>query len=57
MKLLTNSLSHFESLIRKIDGYENNPEEPSTIKIQEHIPCEYSMPKIWRIYHIEDKHN
>ena len=28
-----------ESLIRKIDRYENNPENSSTIKTYEHIPC------------------
>ena len=32
-----------ESLIKKIDGCANNPENFSTTKIGEHIPCEYSM--------------
>ena len=35
-----------ESLIRKIDGCENNPENSSTTKIVEHIPCGYSMSTI-----------
>ena len=30
-----------ESLIRKIDGCANNPENSSTTKIGEHIPCGY----------------
>ena len=45
-----------ESLIRKIDGWENNPENSSITKIGEHIPCRYSMPTIWGFNHIEDKH-
>ena len=32
-----------ESLIRKIDGSANNPENSSTTKIEEHITCGYSM--------------
>ena len=32
-----------ESLIKKIDGCANNPENSSTTKIGEHIPCGYSM--------------
>ena len=35
-----------ESLIRKIDGWANNPENFSTTKIGEHIPCGYSMSTI-----------
>ena len=45
-----------ESLIRKIDGCANNPENFSTTKIGEHIPCGYSMPTIWGFDRIEDKH-
>ena len=45
-----------ESLINKIDGFENNPENSSTTKIGEHIPCRYSMSTIWGFDHIEDKH-
>ena len=32
-----------ESLIKKMDGCVNNPENSSTTKIGEHIPCGYSM--------------
>ena len=32
-----------ESLTKKIDGCANNPENSSTTKIGEHIPCGYSM--------------
>ena len=32
-----------ESLIKAIDGCANNPENSSTTKIGEHIPCGYSM--------------
>ena len=45
-----------ESLIRKTDGCKNNPENSSTTKIGEHIPCGYLMSTIWGIDHIEDKH-
>ena len=44
------------SLIKKIDGCANNPENSSTIKIGEHIPCGYSMATIWAFDHIENKH-
>ena len=33
-----------------------NPENFSTIKIGEHIPCRYSMLTIWEFDHIENKH-
>ena len=45
-----------ESLIKKIDGCANNPENFSTAKIGEHIPCRYSMSTIWAFNHIENKH-
>ena len=45
-----------ESLIRKIGGYTNNPENSSTTKINEHIPCGYSVSTIWACDHIENKH-
>ena len=35
-----------ESLIKKIDGCENNPENSSATKIGEHIPCGYSISKV-----------
>ena len=40
----------------KIDGHVNNPENSSTTKISEHIPCGYSMPTIWQFDHLESKH-
>ena len=45
-----------ESLIKKIDGCTNNPENVSTTKVDEHIPCGYSMSTIWVFDHIENKH-
>ena len=45
-----------ESLIRKIDGCANNPENSSTTKIDEHIPCGYSMSAICAFDQIENKH-
>ena len=39
-----------ESLIKKKDRCANNPENSSTTKIGEHIPCEYSMPTIWNFW-------
>ena len=45
-----------ESLIRKENGCAINPENSSTIKIGEHIPCGYSMSIIWGFDHIENKH-
>ena len=44
-----------ESLIRKINGCENNPEGSSTTKTYEHIPCGYSMSTIWGFDQIEDR--
>ena len=45
-----------KSLIKKIDGCANNPENPSTTKIGEHIPCGYPMSNIWDFDSIENKH-
>ena len=45
------------SLIKKIYGCENNPENYLTAKIGEHIPCGYSMSTIWAFDHKENKHN
>ena len=33
----------------------NNPENSSTTKIGEHIPCGCSMPKMWAFDHVENK--
>ena len=41
------------SLIRKIDGCGNNPENSSTTRIGEKIPCGYSMSAIWAFDHIK----
>ena len=38
-------------------GCANNPEISSTTKLGEHIPCRYSVSKIWWLDHIEDNHN
>ena len=35
-----------EFLIKKIDRCANNPENSSTTKIGEHIPCRYSISNI-----------
>ena len=45
-----------ESLIGKIDGWANNPENYSTRKIGEHVSCGFSMSTIWGFDHIDDKH-
>ena len=45
-----------EYLIKKIDGCANSPENYSTTKIGEHIPCGYSMSATWAFDHIENKH-
>ena len=36
-----------KSLFKKIDGCGNNPENPSTTKIGEHISCGCSISTIW----------
>ena len=42
-----------DSLVKKIEGCEKNPEKSSIRKIGEHIPCRYSMSAIWRFDRIE----
>ena len=42
-----------ESLIKKIDGCANSPENSQKTKIREHIPCGYSMSTIWAFHNIE----
>ena len=44
-----------ESLIKKIDGCADNPENSSTEEVGEHITCGYSMSTIWTFDHIENK--
>ena len=44
-----------ESLIKRIDGYANKPENSSTTKIVEHISFVYSISTIWAFDNIENK--
>ena len=44
-----------ESLIKKTDGYVNNPEKSSTTKIGEHLPYGYSVSAIREFDHSKDK--
>ena len=44
-----------ESLIKKTDGFANNPEKSSTTKTGEHIPCGNSISTIWAFE--ENKHS
>ena len=46
-----------ECLIEKIDRCNNNPENLSTLKINEHIPSGFSMSTISLLRSIENKHN
>ena len=55
-KMLFIIYADIESLIRKIDGCGNNPENPSTTKVGEHIPCRYLMLTIRGFDCIENKH-
>ena len=45
-----------ESLVIKIDECAKIPENSSTTKLGEHIPCRYSMSTIWGFDNIENKH-
>ena len=45
-KMLYNFYPDLESLIKKVDRCANNPENYSTTKIREHIPCGCSMSTI-----------
>ena len=45
-----------EFLINKIDRCANNPDNSSTRKIGEYIPCGYSMSTVWTFDNIENKH-
>ena len=45
-----------ESLIKNVDGCGNNPENSSTTKSGEHVPCRCSMSTIWAFENIENKH-
>ena len=48
--------AEIESLIKKKDECANNPENSSTTKVGEHIPCRYSMSTIWVFNHMKNKH-
>ena len=48
--------AELETLIKKIYGCANDPENSSTAKIGEHIPCGYSMSTVWGFDHVENKH-
>ena len=45
-----------KSLIEKIDGYKNNPENSSTTKASKHISSGFSMSTISSFKSIENKH-
>ena len=46
-----------ESLIEKIDGSKNNPENSSKTKVDENIPPDFSMSIVFSFTIIESKHN
>ena len=48
---------YLESLIRKIDGCANNPQNSLTPKIDELIPHGYSISTMWAFNRIENKHS
>ena len=44
-------------ILENIDGYKNNLEKSSTIKVSEHIPSSFSMSTISSFRSIENKHD
>ena len=48
-KILYIVYADIESLIKKIEGCVNNPENSSTTKIGEHIPWGYFISIIWNL--------
>ena len=44
-----------EFLIKQVDGCASSPENSSTTKIGEHIPCGYSISTIWAFDHISHR--
>ena len=46
-KMPYNIYAEIESLVKKVDGCANEPENSSTTKIDEHIPYGYLMSTIW----------
>ena len=49
-KMLYIIYADLESLIRKIDGCKNNPQNSSATNTGENIRCGYSMPIIWGVW-------
>ena len=49
--------SEFESLIKKKDECANNLEKSSRTKLDEHIPCGYSVSTTWAFDDKEYKHS
>ena len=43
----------FECIVKRTEGYENNPETSSTWKA---YPCRYLMSTTWGFKHIKNKH-
>ena len=41
----------------KVSGCKNNSIESSTAKVDEHIPCGYSISTIWAFDDIDNKHD
>ena len=41
---------------KKTDGCANNPGNYLTTKVDEHIPCGYSISTIWAFTNIENNH-
>ena len=56
-KALFITYEDLESLIEKIDGSKNNPENSSKTKVDENIPPDFSMSIVFSFTIIEDKHN
>lgn len=53
----SDKLPNPEVLIKKVDICWNNPGKLSTTKVDEHVHCGYSRPKIWRFFGIENQHD
>ena len=56
-KALFITYEDLESLIEKIDGSKNNPEDSSKTKVDEKIPPDFSMSIVFSFTIIENKHN
>lgn len=49
--------TYLESIIRKVDGHQNNLENSLTTKVGEHIRCGYLMSTVWTFDGLENKHD